>query len=454
MSSAYPRRPIAGAGARLALVQAVLVIAAFVLAGYLTQVSAKLIIDHDVRERVLGEVSTLDDEVAQKGAPRLPHTIIKRSKQARGFDYRLSGEAGQPPAGELMADGLKPGWTYLGGDKSGQTVRPPSGYLVYTKRLADGAMLSVGEDLSGEATLSGAMAWTLFWCGALGAAFCLSASYLFTRGAWRRISAVTAAAREVTAGRLDVRVKTRAGFPGDDIDGLGHTFNAMLGEIAALMSQVRQVSTDIAHDLRTPLARVRQRLELLKRSADGQPALVSAVERIDAEIEEILRTFDAMLKLAELENDGQGLRLQRVDLAEVAARVADAFRPDIEHSGRSLQTDLEPADIDGDGALIAQAMANLLDNALRHTPEGTAIGLCVRRRPGGADLTVVDRGPGVAPEHRAAVLQRFRRLDSSRSTRGSGLGLAIVAAIAKRHRAELTLADAGPGLKVELRFVG
>jgi signal transduction histidine kinase len=263
---------------------------------------------------------------------------------------------------------------------------------------------------------------------------------------------VATAAQEVTAGRLDVRVKTRAGFPRDDIDGLGHAFNAMLGEIAALMSQVRQVSTDIAHDLRTPLARVRNRLEGLRRTADGQPALVAAVERIEVEIEEILRTFDAMLKLAELENDGQVLRLQSVDLGEVAGRVADAFRPDIEDSGRSLRTELEPAIIDGDGELIAQAMANLLDNALRHTPAGTAIGLSVKRRPDGADMAVIDGGPGVAPEHRAAVLQRFRRLDASRSTRGSGLGLAIVAAIAKRHHAELTLADAAPGLRVEMRF--
>ena len=454
MSSAPPRRPIAGAGARLALIQAVLLIAAFVLAGYLTQLSARGIFRHEMRARVVGEVSTLDDEIAQKGVARLSHTIAKRSKQARGFDYRLSGADGRPRAGDLLADGLKPGWTQLPGDRSGQAVRPAQGFLVYTKRLSDGSSLSVGQDLSGEAALSGALGWTLFCCGALGAAFCLSASYLFTRGAWRRISAVAAAAREVTAGRLDVRVKTRAGFPRDDIDELGQTFNAMLGEITALMSQVRQVSTDIAHDLRTPLARVSHRLERLRLEADGQRALISAVGRIETDIQEVLRTFDAMLKLAELENDGPGLRLQRVDLAEVAGRVADAFRPDIEESGRSLHTELEPAAIDGDGELIAQAMANLLDNALRHTPEGTPIRLCVNARPDGADLAVVDSGRGVAPEHRAAVLQRFRRLDSSRSTRGSGLGLAIVAAIAKRHRAELTLADAGPGLKVEMRFAG
>ena len=454
MWSARTRRLFASTGARLAVVQAALVIAAFVLAGYLTQLSAHRILREQVRDRVESEVGTLHDEIAQKGVAHLSHTVEKRSRQARRFDYRLLSADGRMRVGDLQADGLQLGWAKLPGARSGRPVRPAAGFLVYTERLSDGSMLSVADDLTHEAVLESSLGLTLFWCGAFGAAFCLSASFLLTRGVWRRASAVASAAREVTRGRLGVRVKIREGLPRDDIDELGYAFNAMLAEIATLVSQVQQVCTDIAHDLRTPLARVRQRLEVLKRATAGQPELVAAAEKIDAEIEEILRTFDAMLKLAELENAAPGLRRERIDLAEVAARMAEAYRPDIEESGRSLEVRLEPVEVEGEGQLIAQAMANLLDNALRHTPEGTPIELQVSRRPGGAELAVIDRGPGVAVEQRSAVLQRFRRLDASRSSRGSGLGLAIVAAIAKRHGAQLVLADADPGLKVALSFGG
>lgn len=446
------RRLLASTGARLALVQAALVILAFVLAGVLTEWSAHSILRAQVRDRVESEIGTLHDEIAQKGVAHLPHTVEKRSRQARRFDYRLIGADGRVRVGDLKADGLAAGWAWLPGADSGRPTRPAAGFLVFTERLSDGSMLSVADDLTHEAMLERSLVLTLFLCGAFGAAFCLSASFLLTRGVWRRASAVAGAARDVTRGRLGVRVTTREGLPRDDIDELGQAFNAMSTEIAILVGQLQQVCTDIAHDLRTPLARVRQRLEALKRKAAGESELVAAAEQIDAEIGEVLRTFDAMLRLAELENATPGLRRERIDLAEVAARLAEAYRPDIEESGRSLDVRLEPAEVEGDGQLIAQAMANLLDNALRHTPEGTPIELQVSRRPGGAELVVIDRGPGVAAEHRSAVLQRFRRLDASRSSRGSGLGLAIVAAIARRHSARLTLGDAGPGLKVALRF--
>jgi len=439
-------------GARLAVVQAILVTAAFALAGGVTAVSITLIGRHEVRERVLGEVASLNDEIAQHGAAHLPHTVAKRSRLWRGFEYRLS-----DPGGAFLAGGLSPapegmGWSTVSEQAAQGAAGGVHHTLVFTERLADGSILSVGQNLSVEARQRAAVVRTLILCGALGVGFCLIVSYLFTRGVWRRITAVADAAHQVSAGRLDVRVKTRSGEPRDDIDALGLAFNAMLDRIAALVGQVRQVSTDIAHDLRTPLTRVRQRLERLKRSALDTPDIREAVDRIDADLEELLRTFDAMLRLAEIENADESPGGQRVDVAEIAARVVEAFRPDIEESGRRLDARIEPVSIRGDGQLISQAIANLLDNALRHTPQGTPIELGVERRPDCAALFVVDRGLGVPAEERSAVLQRFRRLDPSRSGAGSGLGLAIVAAIAKRHGAVLDLTDAAPGLKVELRF--
>lgn len=440
----------ARSGTRLALTQAVLVIVAFALAGGLTSVSITLIGRQAFRERVMGEVASLNDEVSQHGAGHLPHTVAKRSRLWRGFEYRLAGPDGAVLAGGLARASTGLGWSTVKerDGQQGSTRRS----LVYSERLENGSILSVGQDLAVEARQMAAITRTLLLCGALGVGFCLIASYLFTRGAWRRIAAVASAAQDVTAGRLDIRVKTANGPPRDDIDELGRTFNAMLDRIAALVGQVRQVSTDIAHDLRTPLTRVRQRLERLKRSALDTPDLREAVDRIDADLEELLRTFDAMLRLAEIENAAVDPLGQPVDVADVAARVVEAFRPDIEDRGRRLSTRIETVHIRGDGQLISQAIANLLDNALRHTPEGTPIELGVERRADGAALFVADRGPGVPASERSAVLQRFRRLDPSRSGAGSGLGLAIVAAIAKRHGAAMDLTDAGPGLRVELRF--
>ena len=165
----------------------------------------------------------------------------------------------------------------------------------------------------------------------------------------------------------------------------------------------------------------------------------------------MLRAFDAVLRLAEIET-GQDVFRRSVDLAEVVSRVAEAYRPDAEDGGRRLDAALEPARILGDPELLTHAVANLLDNALRHTPQGAHIALSTGISEGHPVLIVADDGPGVPEAQRAAVLERFYRLERSRTTSGTGLGLAIVAAIAARHGARLDLLEAAPGLAVRLTF--
>ncbi len=434
-------------GVRLALVQALVLISALGIAGYLSQASSSLIARHAVETRVLGEMASMKAELVQRGAAHLPHTVAKRSRLWHGFEYRLAGPDGRWRAGELPAGGRARGWSTVIDRHS----RAPHRILAYGSPLPDGSTLWVGQDLTADVEQAAIVTRTLIWCGAAGVLAGLIASYLFMGSAWRRVSALARAAHEASTGDLGVRVRTRQGGPRDDIDDLGVAFNTMLAEIVALMGQAREVSTAIAHDLRTPLTRVRQRLERLRRAAVDAPDLLKQMEQIDLDLEELLRSFDAMLRLAEIEN-ATDAGVGPVDIGDVAARVAEAYRPDIEESGRQLCTRLEPVSIRADRQLISQAVANLLDNAVRHTPEGTPIEIGVERRAEGAALFVLDHGPGVPADQRAAVLQRFRRLDRSRAGSGSGLGLAIVAAIARRHGAALELADAGPGLKVELTF--
>ena len=447
------RRLAARAGARLALIQALVVTLAFVLAGSLTQMSVDRLETAALRERVAGEAASLREEFGQRGAGHLPHTVTKRTRLWRGFAYRLERADGAVLGGVLPRPPAD-GWSEIAGAPgAGDVSRRP--YLALQSTLPDGSRLAVAQDLSARVRQSAALTWTLWLCGAIGVAFCVAASTAFTGRAWRRVAAVAAVARAVHGGRLDVRVPTRAGPARDDTDELGQVFNAMLERMAMLLAQVRQVSTDIAHDLRTPLTRVRQRLERLSLEASGDPRLLAGVRRVDEDLAEILRTFDALLQLAEIEVEREFGREDALDLAEVAQRVGEAFRPDIEESGRTLALAIAPARIRGDAHLIAQVTSNLLENALRHTPPGAAIALMVERGPAGeVRLSVADDGPGVPEVERERVLRPLVRLEAGRGSKGSGLGLSIVAAIAHRHRARLHLADARPGLRVTLTFTG
>lgn len=435
-------------GMRLALIQVVIVILAFALAGYLAQAAISRL-DRDImREHVMGEIASLRDEVVQKGRPHLPYTVAKRTRLWRGFDYRLVRADGKLEAGRLP-EPTAMGWTELS-DVPSRTDASLHRFLVFTERLADGSRLSVGQDLSIAAGQMQAVNQVLFLCGALGAAFCLAASFAFNIHAWRRIAQVARSARLVSAGRLDVRTPVRAGRSPDDLDELALAFNGMLDRIGALIDQLRQVTTDIAHDMRTPLTRLRHKIERLRATLEEGSSQALAVARLDDDVGEILRTFDALLQLSEI---NRGDRPDAVmDLADAALHVAEAFRPDIEISGRRLDVACAPAAAAANPALIAQVCANLLENALHHTPVGARIRLETSAGESGSYLRVADDGPGVPAEAREAALKPFVRLETSRTTKGSGLGLSIVAAIARRSGARMMLGDARPGLVVDLVF--
>jgi signal transduction histidine kinase len=435
-------------GVRLALCQALVLVCALTLAGYAASIAQMRAASEVIQGRVMGETASLQAEFVQHGAAHLPHTVSKRSRQWRGFDYRLVGPDGTLRAGSLPGPSTFKGWTKIGERRSDGLHR----FLAMSTQLPDGSMLTVGQDLASEQKEAAVLHGTLLLFGALGVVLGLGVSYLFMGGACRRLAALVRAAHGVSEGRLDTRVDLGARGAFDDINELGAAFNGMLDEIAGLMTQAKDVSSAIAHDLRTPLTRVRHKLERLRCLCEGAPDRRALVDQIDAELGELLRSFDAMLRLAEIEN--QPVRSSRadLDLGEVAARVADAFLPDIEDAGRRLQSRFEPTPVQGDAELVSQALANLLDNALRHTPAGGPILVAVERRRNEGVLIVEDCGPGIPEPLRTVVLERFRRLDPSRSGPGSGLGLAIVAAIAKRCHAAFVLSDASPGLRAELRF--
>ena len=445
-------RFFASPGVRLAILQTVLLICAFWVAGSLTRFSTKYIYRQQLEARLQSEAATLASLHQSRGIGDVASAIESAERRPGGLEYRLTDAGGRLLAGDLPPTGAPLGMTFLDWDEAHVPGRPYQDLVVDNTRLPDGAILTVGQDLSDEHKLRLALRTTLFWCGAAGAVVGLALSYLLARGVLRRVDGVVAAARAVSGGQMTVRAPRRKAILPDDIDELGASFNAMLDEIAALVERVRWVSTDIAHDLRTPLTHVRQKLERLRAAAEGDEQVLAAVGDVEADVAEMRRIFDAMMRLAEIESEPLETRFKPVDLGELVGRVADAYRPDIVAGGRRLSLSSAAGVVDGDADLIAQALANLVENAERHTPVGTHIELAVEQHEGRTRLRVSDDGPGIPEDKRHEVLRQFYRLDASRTTPGSGLGLAIVAAIASRHHASLELLDAEPGLTVAMTF--
>ena len=225
----------------------------------------------------------------------------------------------------------------------------------------------------------------------------------------------------------------------------------MLERIETLMDDVRRVSDNVAHDLRTPLGRLRTRLEQL-RDAGGDGASAALAEAALGEADQMLATFNALLRIARIETSRRRHAFERVDLATIGDDVADLYAPVAESRGITFRHYGIAAPVDGDADLLFQSLANLIDNAMKYTPEDGTVTLHVTSDDDSVSVVVADSGPGVPPEEREAVLRRFYRLEPARSTPGSGLGLSLVAAVAQLHEAVLTLEDNAPGLVVRLRF--
>lgn len=322
--------------------------------------------------------------------------------------------------------------------------------LVYEQAFRDGARLFVGRDIEDiderEELIEQLMLWGTVAVLVLG----LAGGLLMSLAVGRRIEAVNATARRVIAGDLSGRVPTRGS--GDDFDRLGDTLNVMLARIEALVEAVSRVSDSIAHELRTPLARLQADLgELAGESdADQQRRLLDAAL---AEAARLQATFDALLRIARLESGRHVLARQPVDLARLLRDAAELYAPAGEEAGKSIkEVSDESLVVAGDPNLLFQAVANLLDNAVKHTPAGSRIVLSGRRDRGDVVIEVADDGAGIADAERGRVTERFYRVPGSEHRPGLGLGLSLVAAVAGAHGAALELADNRPGLAVRLRL--
>ena len=315
--------------------------------------------------------------------------------------------------------------------------------------LPRGYHLLVGRNLRDLDEMRAAVVRAVAWGVGVTVVLAVAGAWWMRRSVAARIESINRTSRRIMEGELSERIEGHGS--GDEFDELVANLNAMLERIETLMDDVRRVSDNVAHDLRTPLGRLRTRLERL-RDASGGGASAALAEAALAEADRMLATFNALLRIARIETGGRRHAFRRVDLAAIGADVADLYAPLAEARGIAFRHSGIEAPVDADPDLLFQSLANLLDNAIKYTPEGGAVTLQVTSDDDSVTVVVADTGPGVPPGEREAVLRRFYRLEPARGAPGSGLGLSLVAAVARLHEATLTLGDNAPGLQVRLRF--
>lgn len=395
--------------------------------------------------RIRAESAALVQEYLTEGLDGVVSAVEERDRTPGALDYGLEGPGGQPLAGLLKAGRAPPGWSTVTLSEKGRKAEP---FRVLTADLPGGYRLLVGDEKDQVEALDAVVLRS--FASALVGVILLGAigGYALSQGVHRRLSAISGTAEAIIDGDLARRVPVRGAR--DDLDRLAMTINRMLDRIASLVDSVKQVSDDIAHDMRTPLTRLRQKLELaFLQSGNTDPVLESSLLDLDA----ILDTFAGLLRIAQIEAGARRAGFRPTDLEVITRTVVDAFAPSAEESQQSLAlTSNGPVVVVGDPELLTQMLANLVENALRHAGEGAAIRVATISTPSGPALTVTDNGPGVPASEYGRLFDRFYRLEQSRSSPGSGLGLALVAAVANLHGATVRLDDAKPGLVARVAF--
>jgi signal transduction histidine kinase len=412
--------------------------------------AAGVALEHQLNDHIEREMARLHASYLSAGLDGLLRTMRERDgwRQAKRLTYLVLDADNNRLAGTMSAVPAAPGWSEL------KFVTPSGEHAqvrVLAAKLDGGGLLAVGKSMeplaeTGTAILStfGAAFGAVLVVGIVGG---LALSMLFLS----RVESITRTAEAIIAGDLSQRVPTRG--TNDDFDRLALTLNRMLDRIADLIDSLKQVSSDVAHDLRTPLSRLRQKLEDAQRHV-GSPAQHEAMlETAIANADEILATFSALLRIAQIGAGTRRAGFQELDLSSVFMTAVEAFSPAAEDADKSMRHEIAPnIGVNGDRELLIQLLANLIENAIRHTPSGARIEISLKREGVRIVGCVSDNGIGVPAGERERIFHRFYRLERSRSSPGSGLGLSMAAAISELHGIKLEAQDNGPGLRMMLSF--
>ena len=437
----------------------VFVLFAASLLGYFA-LNTRRLITEQITATVNGEVNGLSEQYAQGGLRRLVTVVDVRSRRPGSSLYLVTTPSGEGLAGNVgsLEPGIldQPGWL----ETNYHRLESPEGAvhraLVRVVQLPGGFHLLVGRDLEERERLFGIVVSAGQWSLALVIVLGLIGGFFVSRRVLSRIDAMTGTAQTIMAGDLSGRLPVAG--TGDELDRLADNVNAMLDRIEALMRGLKEVSDNIAHDLKTPLTRLRNRCEQALRSATGEASYRAALESTIAESDDLIRTFDALLMIARAESGQARDNMTEFDASEIVRDVGELYEPVADEKGIALKIDAPAAaPVHGNRELVSQALANLIDNAIKYAgPNGELNGvpaeIVVKAGNDGEriTLTVADRGPGIPDADRDRVVERFVRLEQSRSEPGSGLGLSLASAVARLHGGELKLEDNHPGLRTTI----
>ncbi|GAA0544221.1 signal transduction histidine kinase [Rhizomicrobium palustre] len=424
-----------------------------VLAG-LTYLLAVSRLEADFRTHIEAETHMLSGEYASGGAPSLLHAISERlrNRLAGGLDYTVIDAQGRRLAGALPPGSCDAGWKTIYGPPDGDE---PAGQLenlaVLVTPLPQGYCLMIGDDFGKVSGFGSLILRTFGWVILVSLTLAVAGGIFLSSRFLKRIDAINRTAEAIIEGDIRQRIPRRAAP--DDLDRLAATLNRMLDRTTELMESLRHVTSDIAHDLRTPLGRLRNQLEDAKATAATPDEFRVTTERAIAEVDGLLTTFSAILRIAQIESGSRRAGFKPLSLSALVNDIGDSFEDAIAEAGKSLRIAVAPdVVVQGDAELLSQALINLLENAVLHTPRETAITISLELCEGQACLSVSDNGPGVPEADRERIFKRFFRLERSRSSAGNGLGLSIVSAVTQLHGAQITVCDNKPGLNVTLRL--
>jgi signal transduction histidine kinase len=434
----------------------IFIVFAFSLLGYFA-LNTRRLITEQITTTVDTEISGLREQYNQGGIRRLVIVVDLRSRRPGSSLYLVTTATGEGLAGNVgsLEPGVldHPGWL----ETNYRRLEAPEGTdhraLVQVVQLPGGFRLLVGRDLEERERLFGIIANAGQWSLALVVVLGLAGGFFVSRRVLNRVEAMTETAQTIMAGDLAGRLPVAG--TGDELDRLAEHLNAMLERIEALMRGLKEVSDNIAHDLKTPLTRLRNRCEQALRASAGVADYRAALESTIAESDDLIRTFNALLMIARAESGQARDNMTEFDAAEIARDVGELYEPLADEKGIALTVDAPAAaPVRGNRELVSQALANLIDNAIKYAgPNGQLNGapaeIVVKAGNDGEriSLSVADRGPGIAEADRGRVVERFVRLEQSRSAPGSGLGLSLAAAVARLHGGELKLEDNHPGLR-------
>jgi signal transduction histidine kinase len=427
------------------------------LLGYFA-LNTRRLITEQITNRVNVEVNVLREQYEQGGIRRLVTIIDQRARRPSSNLLMVTTPTGEELAGNVgsLEPGVldHPGWFELSYRRADASDEAQHRALVQVVELPSGFRILVGRDLEERERIYAIIANAGRWSFALVVVLGVAGGFFVSRRVLKRVDAMSETAHTIMAGDLSGRLPIAG--TGDELDRLAENFNAMLERIEALMRGLKEVSDNIAHDLKTPLTRLRNRCEQALRVTNRDADYRATLESTIAESDELIRTFDALLMIARAESGHARDNMADFDAADIVRDIGELYEPLADEKGLALKVETPlTAPVRGNRELVSQALANLVDNAIKYAgpvtskTNGATAEIVIGAGAEGERimLTVSDHGPGIPEADRGRVVERFVRLEQSRSEPGSGLGLSLASAVARLHGGALTFEDNHPGLK-------